>query len=26
MMIGIALITLWAALAARETKDEALIG
>jgi MHS family shikimate/dehydroshikimate transporter-like MFS transporter len=26
MMIGIALITLWAALVARETKDEALIG
>jgi MHS family shikimate/dehydroshikimate transporter-like MFS transporter len=26
MMIGIALITLWAALAARETKHEALIG
>jgi hypothetical protein len=26
MMIGIALITLGAALAARETKDEALIG
>ena len=26
MMIGIALITLWAALSARETKDEALIG
>jgi MHS family shikimate/dehydroshikimate transporter-like MFS transporter len=26
MMIGIALLTLWAALAARETKDEALIG
>ena len=26
MMIGIALITLWAALVARETKDQALIG